>query len=96
MTSAGLAPTFANVNAKGAYTVLAPTNAAFTALSTSNPNLYSWVTANRNNASLSAVLTYHAAAGAVFSRSLTNGQVVTMLNGQTLKVGVAGATVTFT
>ena len=97
VTAAGLAPTFANVNGKGAFTLLAPSNAAFAALSTSNANLYSWVTASKNVASLSAVLQYHArAGGAVFSRSLTDGQVVTMLNTQTLKVGIAGAVVTFT
>ena len=96
VTSAGLAPTFANVGTRAAFTVLAPSNAAFTALSTANVNLYSWVTASKNVASLTAVLQYHALAGAVFSRSLTNGTNVTMLNGQTLKVGVAGATVTFT
>ena len=96
VTSAGLAPTFSNVNGKGAFTLLAPTNAAFTALSTANMNLFSWVTASKNVASLAAVLQYHAAAGAVFSRSLTDGQVVTMLNTQTLKVGVAGAVVNFT
>ena len=93
VTSAGLAPTFANVNNKAAFTLLAPSNAAFTALSTSNANLYSWVTASRN---VAAVLQYHAAAGAVFSRSLVNNQQVTMLNTQTVKVGVAGAVVTFT
>ena len=96
VTSAGLAPTFANVGTRAAFTVLAPSNAAFTALSTANANLFSWVTASKNVASLTTVLQYHALAGAVFSRSLTNGTNVTMLNGQTLKVGVAGATVTFT
>ena len=98
VTSAGLAPTFSSVSAKGAFTLLAPTNAAFTALSTANANLYSWVTASKNVASLVTVLQYHAAAGAVFSRSLTNGQQITMLNTQTLKVGIAGSppVVTFT
>ena len=98
VTSAGLAPTFSSVSAKGAFTLLAPTNAAFTALSTANANLFSWVTASKNVASLVTVLQYHAAAGAVFSRSLTNGQQITMLNTQTLKVGIAGSppVVTFT
>jgi transforming growth factor-beta-induced protein len=96
VTSAGLAPTFSSVSAKGAFTLLAPTNAAFTALSTANANLYSWVTASKNVASLVTVLQYHAAAGAVFSRSLTNNQQIPMLNAQTLKVGIAGSVVTFT
>ena len=96
VTAAGLAPTFANVNGKGAFTLLAPSNAAFAALSTSNANLYSWVTASKNVASLSAVLQYHALLGAVFSRSLNNDEQITMLNTQTLKVGIAGAVVTFT
>ena len=97
VTSAGLAPTFSSVSAKGAFTLLAPTNAAFTALSTANANLFSWVTASKNVASLVTVLQYHAAAGAVFSRSLTNGQVITMLNApQNLTVGISGGVVTFT
>ena len=96
VTSAGLAPTFSNVNGKGAFTLLAPSNAAFTALSTSNANLYSWVTASKNVASLTKVLQYHALLGAVFSRSLVNNEQISMLNTQTLKVGVAGAVVTFT
>ena len=97
VTSAGLAPTFSSVSVKGAFTLLAPTNAAFTALSTANANLFSWVTASKNVASLVTVLQYHAAAGAVFSRSLTNGQVIKMLNApQNLTVGIAGSVVTFT
>ena len=96
VTSAGLAPTFSSVSAKGAFTLLAPTNAAFTALSTANANLFSWVTASKNVASLVTVLQYHAAAGAVFSRSLTNNQAIPMLNAQTVKVGLAGSVVTFT
>jgi len=95
VTSAGLAPTFSSVSAKGAFTLLAPTNAAFTALSAANANLYSWVTASKNVASLVTVLQYHAAAGAVFSRSLTNNQAIPMLNAQTVKVGIAGSVVTF-
>ena len=96
VTSAGLAPTFSSVSAKGAFTLLAPTNAAFTALSTANANLFSWVTASKNVASLVTVLQYHAAAGAVFSRSLTNGQQITMLNApQKVTVGIAGSVVTF-
>ena len=39
VTSAGLAPTFSSVSTKGAFTLLAPTNAAFTALSAANANL---------------------------------------------------------
>jgi transforming growth factor-beta-induced protein len=100
VTAAGLAPTFSGVATKGAFTLLAPSNAAFAALAAANPNLFSWVTASKNVASLVTVLQYHAAGGAagnaVFSRSLTNGQVVSMLNSQTLKVGIAGAAVTFT
>ena len=96
VTSAGLAPTFSSVSAKGAFTLLAPTNAAFTALSTANANLFSWVTASKNVASLVTVLQYHAAAGAVFNRSLTNGQQITMLNAQKLTVNISGGVVTFT
>ena len=93
VTSAGLAPTLSNVATRGAFTVLAPTNAAFTAFGTTNVG--SWVTNARNAASVAAVLQYHVVAGAVFSRQLTNAQVVTMLNTQTTTVGVSGATVTF-
>ena len=96
VAAAGLAPTFASNADKGAYTLLAPSNAAFTALATANANLFSWVTASKNVASLVSVLQYHAATGAVFSRSLTNNQQVTMLNSQTVKVGVNGGVVTFT
>lgn len=100
VTAAGLAPTLANVNLKAGFTVLAPSNAAFAALNAANANLFSWVTASKNVASLTQVLLYHvyggvAGAGAVFSRSLTDNQQITMLNSQTLKVNV-GASVTFT
>jgi transforming growth factor-beta-induced protein len=94
VTAAGLAPTLSAQNVKNAFTVLAPSNAAFAALNSANPNLFSWVTASKNVAALAAVLKYHVVAGGVFSRSLTNGQVIPTLNGLSVTASV-GSSVTF-
>jgi uncharacterized surface protein with fasciclin (FAS1) repeats len=96
VTAAGLAPTFSNVATRNAFTLFAPTNAAFAAVPA---NTLSWLTANRaaNIAGLTNVLTYHVInSGAVYSRSLTNGQALTSLNAGAspqLTVTIAGATV---
>ena len=97
VTQAGLASTFASNALPAAFTLLAPSDAAFDALKTSNANLYSWVAATRNTAAgLVPVLQYHAAAGAAFSRSLVANQLLNMLNTQTVKVASITPTVTLT
>jgi transforming growth factor-beta-induced protein len=75
----------------GPFTVFAPTNAAFQALLDSDP---SWTTlGDIPIATLDAVLKYHVINGAnVQSDELTDGQVVTTLEGSTLTVDLsAGA-----
>jgi len=72
----------------GPFTVFAPTNAAFTALLTelSLPNL-----AAIPAATLNKVLQYHVVNGAnVRAAQLSNGQVVTTLQGQTFTIGLTG------
>jgi uncharacterized surface protein with fasciclin (FAS1) repeats len=69
----------------GPYTVLAPTNAAFAALP--DGTLESLLLPE-NKGDLAAILTYHVIAGKVLAQDLTNGQVVTTVNGGTLTVEI--------
>lgn len=71
----------------GPFTVFAPLNSAFTAISD--------VTAGLTADQLSAVLTYHVASGNVRSTDLTDGIVVTTLNGETFTINL-GESVTIT
>ncbi len=67
----------------GPFTVFAPLNSAFTAIA----GTVSTLTPEQ----LAKVLTYHVVAGAnVRSSALTNGQVVTTVNGATFTVNTAG------
>jgi len=59
--------------------VFAPNNKAFSAVKTSKLTIDQ----------LSSVLTYHVVAGKVSSNQLTNGQVITTVNGATLTVVIA-------
>jgi len=100
LTAAGLVPTFANNAVPGAFTVLAPTNAAFATFVGTNAG--SWVANPRNVAanlsSLTAVLQYHVVTPATFSRQLTNGMSIpTLLAGNNVSVSISGtpATVSF-
>lgn len=72
---------------EGPFTVFAPLNSAFQAISSTVATL--------TDDQLAAVLTYHVVAGAnVRSTALTNGQVVSTVNGQTFTVNITGGNVT--
>jgi uncharacterized surface protein with fasciclin (FAS1) repeats len=83
LTKASLVET---LKGTGPFTVFAPTNAAFekidaaTLASLQDP---------ANVETLKSVLTYHVVSGKVMSKDLTDGQVVTTLNGATLTVKLA-------
>lgn len=71
----------------GPFTVFAPLNSAFAAIS--------GTVATLNADQLSKVLTYHVVAGAnVRSTALTNGQQVTTVNGEKFTVNISGSAVT--
>jgi uncharacterized surface protein with fasciclin (FAS1) repeats len=69
----------------GPFTVLAPTNEAFANLPAGTLDT---LLLPENKADLTSILTYHAIAGDVMSSDLTNGQVVTTVNGATLTVEI--------
>lgn len=69
------------VNAEN-VTIFAPTDAAFDAIKDVVPTL--------NESQLINILKYHAASARVFSSDLQNGQVIPMLNGETVKVMING------
>jgi transforming growth factor-beta-induced protein len=87
VNAANLRSVLDDLTTLNAYTVFAPTNAAFAALGT---NTLSWVQATRNVASLTKILTYHVAAPAVWSRQLTDGMKVTSVEGQNLTITTTG------
>jgi uncharacterized surface protein with fasciclin (FAS1) repeats len=88
--SAGLVDT---LSAGGPFTVFAPTNEAFSALPAGTLDT---LLKPENKAQLTSVLTYHVVPGAVLSGALSDGMVVTTVEGQTLKVGVGAGGVTLT
>jgi uncharacterized surface protein with fasciclin (FAS1) repeats len=90
VNSAGLADT---LSGQGPFTVFAPTNEAFSALPAGTVDD---LLKPENNAQLTSVLTYHVVPGAVLSGSLTDGMVVTTVEGQSLEVGVTPSGVTLT
>ena len=67
------------------YTVFAPTNAAFAALPEGTLDT---LLEPANQEQLQGVLTYHVVEGSVLSSDLSDGQVVTTVNGQTLTVDI--------
>lgn len=75
----------------GPFTVFAPTNAAFAALPDGTVD---GLLQPEMKDQLTAVLTYHVVAGNVLSSDLSDGQVVTTLNGQELTVSIANGVVT--
>lgn len=92
--AAGLAET---LSGEGPFTVFAPTNAAFEALPAGTVE---GLLKPESKDALTGILTYHVVAGNVMSGDLSDGQVVTTVNGQTLtvsikdgKVMIGGATV---
>ena len=72
----------------GPLTVFAPTNAAFTASGIDLGSI--------DQDTLDDVLLYHAAAGQITSDMLSDGQMITMANGDMLTVNVSTAAVTLT
>ena len=95
LTQAGLAAT---LDGAGPFTVFAPVNGAFTALPAS---VVTNLLATGNAAILTKLLGYHVVSGRYPAASLTNGQVLTTVEGTTLTVTIAagvvkvgGATVT--
>lgn len=83
--TAGLEATLRGANGGMGYTVFAPTEAAFAALGT--------VPTGSN---VVDVLTYHVVSGTVGSGSLSDGQVVTTVQGSTFTVNITGSSVTLT
>lgn len=76
------------LSAAGPFTVFAPINQAFTAISATVAQL--------TPAQLAAVLTYHVTPGNVLARNLSNGQTVTTVQGETFKINIQGNSVTIT
>jgi len=82
VTAAGLVDTLAG---EGPFTVFAPVNSAFQALPEGTvDNLVK----PENKEALTGILTYHVVAGLVHAADLTDGQIVTTVNGQTLTVSI--------
>ena len=72
----------------GPFTVFAPTNDAFAALPAGTvDNLLK----EENKADLQGILTYHVVPGAVMAADLTDGMVVTTVNGKTITINVSDA-----
>ena len=73
----------------GPFTVFAPTNAAFQKLDPTTLN-----TIISTPSLLTALLQYHVVSGEVFSKDLSNGDVPTLLSGQSVAVNISGGMVT--
>ena len=88
----GAAGLVAALEGAGPFTVFAPTNAAFEAL---GADVVAALLEPANAGLLEEVLQLHVVAGtAAFSGDLTDGQMVTTLQGEDLTIGVAGTSVT--
>ncbi|KAA9339626.1 fasciclin domain-containing protein [Hymenobacter busanensis] len=81
--AAGLVET---LQGKGPFTVFAPTNAAFNALPAGTVD---GLLKPENKAKLTGVLTYHVVPGALRAADLKDGQELTTVQGEKLKVGMA-------
>ena len=73
------------LQAKGPYTVFAPTNAAFDALPAGT---LVTLLKPENIGQLKSVLTYHVVSGKVLAQDLKDGQVITTVQGGTLTVSL--------
>jgi uncharacterized surface protein with fasciclin (FAS1) repeats len=73
------------LQAKGPYTVFAPTNAAFDALPAGT---LATLLKPENIGQLKSVLTYHVVSGKVLAQDLKDGQVITTVQGGTLTVSL--------
>lgn len=77
------------LNGDGPFTVFAPTNAAFTALLAALGDNYNALTdfdTDEEKAILAKVLLYHVASGNVLSSTLTNGQEIPTVQGESITV----------
>jgi len=74
----------------GPFTVFAPTNDAFAALPDGTLDS---LLLPENKSQLAGILTYHVVSGKVMSSDLSNGQVITTVNGQTLTVEIMDGSV---
>lgn len=72
----------------GPFTVFAPTDAAFDAV-----DPMTLISLLLDNEALSAILTYHVAGDSVMSTDLSDGQVITTLNGGDVTVSIMDGTV---
>jgi transforming growth factor-beta-induced protein len=89
LEAAGLVPA---LQGEGPFTVFAPVNSAFADLGT---GVVDALLEAGNAELLSRILTFHVVAGtAAFSEDLTDGQMVTTLEGEQLTIGVSGGSVT--
>ena len=86
LTAAGLVDT---LKGKGPFTVFAPTNQAFSDIQGTVDTLLK----PKNKADLQKVLTYHVVPGTYTAADLKDGQELTTVQGQKLKVSVQGGTV---
>lgn len=78
--AAGLVDT---LKSKGPFTVFAPNNAAFAALPEGTVET---LLKPENKTKLTDILTYHVVAGSYKAKDLVDGQVLTTVNGKTLKI----------
>jgi uncharacterized surface protein with fasciclin (FAS1) repeats len=81
VSAAGLAPT---LEGAGPFTVFAPDNAAFAKLPAGTVQT---LLMPANKAKLVDILTYHVVAGRYTSADLQDGQILTTVEGKTLKIG---------
>ena len=88
VVKAGLANT---LSSEGPFTVFAPTNAAFAKVPKATLDALA-----ANPDALKQVLTYHVVATKALSSDLSDGQVITMVEGSTLTVGIKDGNVTLT
>jgi uncharacterized surface protein with fasciclin (FAS1) repeats len=87
VTAADLGPT---LQGDGPFTVFAPTNDAFASIQSTVDTLLK----PENKGDLADVLTYHVVPGATMAADLTDGQMLTTVQGKKLEVAVDGDTVT--
>lgn len=89
VVAAGLAETLSDPDAD--FTLFAPTNDAFAKVDAATLEAL-----GANKDALAQVLTYHAVAARALSGDLTDGQVLTTVEGSTLTVNISDAGVTLT
>lgn len=87
VTAAGLVDV---LSGDGPFTIFAPTNAAFAALPAGTVES---LLLEENKDQLTSILTFHVVAGNVLAGDLSDGQVVTTLQGQELTVSIADGVV---